>query len=127
MRNKRAVKRLKVSRLGSIPRKMFGPLITRSIDEAGLFGDISILHEHMPPYTRLPTIHHRRTAELVFCVSGKMTAYLDGRRYRVRAGGIILIPPGVRHQFVTAASECAAISIFSPSLTIGPGADISKT
>lgn len=113
-----------MTHIDEIPPKLFGTLLTRPLADAGIFGDLSILHEHLPARTRLPTIHHRCTAEFVFCVSGEMTAYLDGRRHRIRAGGVIHIPAGVRHQFVTSSRACGAISIFCPSLTIGPGADI---
>jgi quercetin dioxygenase-like cupin family protein len=53
-----------------------------------------------------------------------MTAYLDGRPRKVRAGTVILIPPGVRHKFVTGAGACEALSLFSPALKVGPGGDI---
>jgi mannose-6-phosphate isomerase-like protein (cupin superfamily) len=110
------VKRIRGSR--------FGDLVTRALQDGGLFGDVSILHEHLPPRTKLPKIHHRRTAEFVFCVAGSMTAYLGRRKHLVTAGSVLLIPQGVRHQFVTDSRSCEAISLFSPALTIGPGADI---
>ncbi|MBI2385359.1 MAG: cupin domain-containing protein [Elusimicrobia bacterium] len=102
----------------------FGNLVTRTLEDGGLFGDVSILHEHLPPRTELPKIHHRRTAEFVYCTAGSMTAYLGRRKYRVTAGSVLLIPRGVRHRFVTGSSSCEAISLFSPALAIGPGADI---
>ncbi len=105
-----------------VPTRM-GTLRMRGLDR-GLLGDFSVIHEHLPKRTALPTIHHRRTAELVYCTSGEMTAYLDGRPRRVRAGTVILIPPGVRHRFVTGARACEALSLFSPSLRLGPGGDV---
>jgi quercetin dioxygenase-like cupin family protein len=89
-----------------------------------MMGDVSIIHEHLPPHTRLPQVYHRRTAEFVYCVAGEMTAYLDGRKHLIRAGGVIQIPPGVRHKFVTAGRSCRAVSIFRPTLRVGPDADI---
>ena len=117
-------KRLLVTHLNRIRGNRFGKLVTRPLEDGGLLGDISILHEHLPPRTRLPRIHHRRTAEFIYCTSGAMTARLGDRSYRIRAGSVILIPPGVRHQFITASSSCDAISIFNPALFIEPGADI---
>jgi quercetin dioxygenase-like cupin family protein len=104
--------------------KVLGPLELRRLPDSGLLGNVSVLHERLPPRARLPSVHHRRTAELVYCVSGSMTAILDGRRRRVRAGGVILIPAGVRHTFISGASGCDCLSVFSPALDAVPGADI---
>ena len=87
-------------------------------------GGISILYERLPARTRLPTVTHRRTTECVYCTKGRMTAVLGGRRFSVRAGAILLIPPKTPHRFVTAGSSCEAISVFHPALEVGPGADI---
>lgn len=124
MRRKTPRKRLLATHVKRIRGAGFGKLVTRDLEDGGLLGDVSILHEHLPPRTTLPKIHHRRTAEFVFCVSGSMTALLGRREYRITAGSVLLIPRGVRHRFATGASPCEAISIFSPALRIGPGADI---
>ena len=117
-------KRLLVTHLSRIRGKRFNALLLRRLEDGGLLGDISIIHEHLPPRTELPTVHHRHTAEFVFCVSGDLTAVLGKRRHRVRAGSVILIPAGVRHKFMTGARPCDSISIFSPALGLSPGADI---
>ncbi|NNN04747.1 MAG: cupin domain-containing protein [Elusimicrobia bacterium] len=88
---------------------------------------MSILHEHLPARTSLPRIHHERTAEFVYCLSGTMTATLDKRKHRIRAGDMLLIPKGVRHQFTTHSKACDALSIFVPALTINKSADIHKS
>ncbi|MDP3543904.1 MAG: cupin domain-containing protein [Elusimicrobiota bacterium] len=124
MIRKRTRKRLLVTHVNRIRGSRFGKLVTRALEDGGLLGDVSILHEHLPPRTTLPEIHHRRTSEFVYCVSGSMSALLGGRKYRMAAGSVLLIPRGVRHQFSTGAVSCEAISIFSPALKIGPGADI---
>lgn len=117
-------RRLLATHVKRIRGARFGDLVTRALEDGGLFGDVSILHEHLPPRTTLPKIHHRRTAEFVYCVAGSMTAYLGRRKCRVTAGSVLLIPRGVSHRFSTGGSACEAISLFSPALTIGPGADI---
>lgn len=118
---KRRAKTGKISRLAA--RRM-GGLVTRELAIGRLFGDASVLFEHLPARTTLPTIHHRKTAELVVCLKGSMTAVLDGRPVRVRAGDYIVIPPNARHQFRTGASPCEAMSLFSPALSIEKGADL---
>lgn len=124
MSRERTRRRLLVTHVKEVRGSGFGKLVTRALEDGGLFGDVSILHEHLPPRTTLPKIHHRRTAEFVFCVSGAMTALLGRRKYRVTAGSVLLIPRGVRHQFSTGSRSCEAVSLFSPALAIGPGADI---
>lgn len=118
-------KRLKVTRIERVAHKrFFGKLVTKELSVDGSLGDVSIIYERMAPWTELPRVHHRRTSEFIYCLRGAMTAHLGRRRYPVRAGGIIFIPPNVRHKFVTAGSSCEALSIFAPSLRIQPGSDI---
>jgi len=107
-----------------LPARLFGALRVCRLPDGGLLGDISIMHEHLPPRTRLPAVHHKRTTEFVYCVSGAMTAVLGEKRRRVRAGAVLLIPPGVRHTFITGARPCDCLSVFSPALEVVPGADI---
>lgn len=113
-----------VTSVGRIAPRRFGPLELRRLPDLGRLGDVSVLHERLPPRTRLPKVHHKSTAELVYCISGSMTAVLGRARRRVRAGGVILIPAGVRHTFITGASSCDCLSVFGPALDAVPGADI---
>ncbi|MBI4347208.1 MAG: cupin domain-containing protein [Elusimicrobia bacterium] len=118
-------KRLKVTRLERVAaRRFFGKLLTRELSAGGELGDVSVLYERMAPRTSLPRVHHRKTSEFIYCLKGRMIAELDGRRLPVRAGGILFIPPNVRHKFTTRESSCEALSIFAPSLRIRPGSDI---
>lgn len=123
-RRRRRPERLRVSRLERLPARRFGRLVTRALGGGPSLGGISILHERLPARTALPTVTHRRTTEWVYCTEGRMTAVLGGRRYALRAGAVVLIPPGVPHKFVTAGRACSALSIFHPALSVGPGADI---
>lgn len=107
-----------------LPGTAFGRLVTRHLGGGPSLGGISILHERLPPRTELPTVTHLRTTEWVYCTRGRMTAFLGGRRYALREGAIVLIPPGVPHKFVTAGRACAAISIFHPALVLDGKADI---
>ena len=116
--------RLLVTHVRKLKKKRFGRLTTRSLALGGLLGDLSFIYEHLPAHTELPRIHHRRTGELVYCARGSMTAYLGKNKFRITPGSLIVIPPGVRHKFVTAGRSCEAISLFHPGLSIGPGADI---
>lgn len=123
-RRRRRPERLRVSRLERLPARRFGRLVTRALGGGSALGGISILHERLQARTALPTVTHRHTTEWVYCIEGRMTAYLGGRRFALRAGAVVLIPPGVPHKFVTAGGGCSAISVFHPALSVGPGADI---
>lgn len=115
---------MRVRSLAALPTTAFGRLVTRDLGGGPRLGGVSILHEHLPPRTALPVVTHRRTTEWVFCTKGEMTAVLGGRRRRIRAGAVFVIPPGTPHRFVTGRRACEAISIFHPALRPGPGADI---
>jgi len=85
---------------------------------------MNVVHERLEPRTVLPCVSHARTTEWVFCVKGSMVGVVDGRTHRLRAGSILLMPPGTRHRFITGRGSCEAISIFSPALALGQGSDI---
>ena len=119
-----AERRAAAVRLSRLPAVRFGPLRSKTLPHGGLLGPVSILHERLPPRTAMPAIRHRRTAEWVYCTAGSMTAELGRRRLRVRAGTVLVIPPGVRHRFATGAEPCEALSVFRPALALGPGADV---
>jgi len=123
---KKTVEKLFVTHIDRLTGGEFGALRNRRLKDGGLLGDVSIIHESLPANTQLPRIHHRHTAEFVYCTSGSMSALLGRRKYRIRAGSVLLIPAGVKHQFSTDSESCEAISIFSPALDIAPGADIHK-
>ncbi|MFA6003529.1 MAG: cupin domain-containing protein [Elusimicrobiota bacterium] len=113
-----------MTHIGRVARGRFHRLITRHLPGSERLGDIAVIYEHLPPHTALPRVHHRRTGEFIYCTSGAMTAYLGDKRYRIRTGSIVYLPPKVRHRFVTGKQACEAISIFHPHLAIAPGADI---
>lgn len=126
-RKSRSAARVLVSSVAGAKAKRFGGLVTRELHGAAVVGDASMLYEELPPWTRLPEIRHAGTGEWILVLEGSMTAYLEGKARRVRAGAVIAIPPGAAHRFVTRASSCKALSVFSPALRIGPGADIIST
>lgn len=60
---------------------------------------------------------HKKTQEFVYVIKGNARAYLGNRRVTVGAGDYLLIPPGVRHRFVTGERPLIALSVFSPPMT----------
>ncbi len=52
--------------------------------------DISFTSAHV-------TQHSHRFLEIICCVQGRLEYLLDTRRYQVRPGDVIIVPPGVTH------------------------------
>lgn len=117
---------MSVTHISKIKAKYFGRLLTRQIASGRLLGNVSVIYERVPPHTQLPTIYHRRTTELIYCLRGTVTACLGGRRHRLRGGSLVILPPGVRHRFETKDGACECLSLFFPSLMISKKADIHK-
>lgn len=103
---------------------MFGRLTLKLLVGAGVLGDVNVLHERMGPWTRLPYVYHLKTAEWLFCLNGSMSAIVDGRKHRLRAGSVLFLPPGARHRFMTQGRSSEALSIFSPALSLAKGSDV---
>jgi len=77
---------------------------------------VSIIHENIPKYGDVPYVVHMKTSELVYLLSGEAKAYLGNDRINVRAGDYLLIPPGVKHRFVTGKKPLIALSVFCPPM-----------
>jgi len=105
-------------------KRLFGKLTLKLLAQAGACGDTTVLYERLGPAARLPNVYHSKTSEWLYCLSGSMSAIVDGRRHRLSAGSMLFLPPGVRHRFVTAKRACEALSIFSPALDLGRGGDV---
>lgn len=54
------------------------------------------------PGKRTRVSYHRIAEEYYFVISGRGTAILDGREYRLSPGDFLRLPPGTTHGFVTA-------------------------
>jgi mannose-6-phosphate isomerase-like protein (cupin superfamily) len=79
---------------------------------------VSMAHEIMHKNGKgMPWGLHKKTSEVVYVISGKAKAYLGSKKINVRSGDYLLIPPGVKHRFVTGSQEMVAISVFNPSMT----------
>lgn len=107
-----------VTHIDKLKKNRFSKLILRQILPSFSLGNISVIHEYILPNTKLPAVRHNSTTELVYCVRGRVTAILGKRRYSIRKGHIIWIPPKIRHAFVTKTDAAEAISIFYPTLDL---------
>ncbi|MFN3466622.1 MAG: cupin domain-containing protein [Candidatus Brocadiales bacterium] len=66
----------------------------------------------------LPTHYHKDHDEVVHVKKGEGIVILDGTRYHVKEGSVILIPRKVRHKFInTGEGVNVAFSVFFPPHT----------
>lgn len=77
---------------------------------------VSIVHENIPKNADVPFVLHRKTEEFVYIIEGKAKAFLGNRNFDVRSGDYLLIPPGVKHRFVTGQKPLVALSVFCPPM-----------
>lgn len=110
--------RYKISAVSKLKAFDFGALKFRFLTGDKAFGGTSVVHETLPPRSRLPCIYHEKTDELVLVLKGSLHAELDGRRFVLKPGDIAHLPAGTRHMFSTRGRSAEALSIFSPCMTI---------
>jgi len=68
----------------------------------------------------IPTHYHKDHDEMIHVKKGQGIVILDGTRYHVKEGSVILIPRRVRHKFInTGEGPAVAFSVFFPPYTGG--------
>jgi quercetin dioxygenase-like cupin family protein len=58
-------------------------------------------------------LHHHVNEQVTWITEGAAEAYSQGRKYTLRAGDIMIIPPNVPHEFVFV-EDTINIDIFAP-------------
>jgi mannose-6-phosphate isomerase-like protein (cupin superfamily) len=69
----------------------FRQRILTDADSKGLSLSILSVHDAQEHY-------HRETTEAYFVLEGEGVLHVDGERVEVRAGTMVLLPPGARHR-----------------------------
>ena len=111
------MKGFRYSRLGGFKAKAFSSLSVRFIDFLKGW-PVSVAHETIPKNKKiLPFVVHERTSEFVYVLGGGGRAEVGARSFPVRAGDCLLVPPGIRHRFITGRSSLRALSVFSRPMT----------
>jgi mannose-6-phosphate isomerase-like protein (cupin superfamily) len=95
--------------LGIIHRRTGNPNRTQQLGPYGLETLVDpheegagIVHRvRVAPRERTGVSYHRIAEEFYYVLSGRGIAILDGREYRLAAGDLLRLPPGVTHGFVT--------------------------
>jgi len=63
-----------------------------------------------------PTPHSHPNEQIAYFMSGEVDFYLDGEPVRLRAGGMLVVPPGAMHYAVVVGDEPVMnLDIFTPS------------
>lgn len=77
-------------------------------------GPFSVLRISVAPRSHLPTVYHRKTWEFLFVLKGAGYGVVGRRRFRLRKGASLFLPPRAPHDFHTGRSGLEALVIFSP-------------
>ncbi|HEY5812838.1 MAG TPA: cupin domain-containing protein [Terrimicrobiaceae bacterium] len=58
---------------------------------------------------------HKKSDQVMLLVSGELSAEIGGKRSRLKAGDVIIVPPGVKHKFSNRGQEPAVtFNVYSP-------------
>lgn len=76
---------------------------------------LTIAMVEYPPGSQGPFHSHRKTTEIYFVLSGELTPTVEGRRYRVKRGQLLYIPPGNEHRAQNRGTKaCRFMTINTP-------------
>jgi len=106
-----------VRHIQHLKKKAFAKLLLTPIPLTIPFADVSVVHEHLPPKSELPSVMHNVTSELVYCLSGTLFLTMGKKRYTLKKGSVVTIPPKTWHAFITKKTQSEALSIFYPALS----------
>ena len=58
---------------------------------------------------------HEKSDQVLLVVVGDLTAEIGGKRSRMKAGDVVIIPPRVKHRFTNSGKEPAVtFNVYSP-------------
>jgi len=78
---------------------------------------VSVFYENIYKNGRdVPFVIHKRTAEFVYVLNGTAKACLGNKSFNVRSGDYLVVPPGVKHRFLTGKKPMLALSMFYPPM-----------
>ena len=86
------------------------------IDHAAFPGTpLTVAEAYYPPGAKSPSHTHAKTTEIYFVLTGELVARVHGRRYEVRRGQLLYIPPGLEHRAENSSSKaCRFMTINTP-------------
>ena len=105
-----------VSNAGEGDRQSFsgGGLHTWKLLADDTDGTFFLFEDTMVKDKTTPLHLHPEAHELTYVLDGEIEIEVDGKRDRVRSGGMSFVPKGVAHAFVVVSAEARLITIQSP-------------
>lgn len=76
-----------------------GVKVTVKVKAEDTGGAYSVFEDVIPPGGGPPPHTHSKEDETIYVVEGELAAFLDGKRYDVKAGAWVHMPRGVEHCF----------------------------
>ena len=109
------MKNARVASISDHKARSFGILSVKFLKAPGW--PVSIAHEVIYKNGKdNPLGSHKHTAEFVYVLKGTAKACLGNKTFRVKSGSYLVIPPGVKHRFVTGREPLVALSVFCPAM-----------
>ncbi len=105
--------------IASIPGARFGVSTITQLCEPGDLRAASTAMLDVPSRGEIPSIFHRKTAELVVALSGGARAKVGARLFHLKRGSVLFIPPGVPHDLKAGPSGFKALTVLSPFMDHG--------
>jgi len=79
---------------------------------------LTVAQVYYPPGAKGPLHSHVKTTEIYFVLTGELVARVHGKRYKVKRGQLLYIPPLLEHRAENAGSKaCCFMTINTP---LGP-------
>jgi quercetin dioxygenase-like cupin family protein len=100
---------LSLYHLDAQPIEQVSPLIQRQY----LHGSQSTFTKWIMKKGAVVPLHHHANEQITWITQGEVEVYSQGRKYVMRAGDIMIIPPDVPHEFWFT-QDTIDIDIFSP-------------
>ncbi|MCW5589356.1 MAG: cupin domain-containing protein [Legionellales bacterium] len=94
----------------SMPKEQLTPLTARQY----IYGSRSeIVKWYLKKGSIIPT-HYHPNEQITWIVSGEVIVYSQGKKFTVKAGDVLVIPPNVPHRFV-AIADTIDVDFFAPA------------
>ena len=91
-----------------------GPYTIESLIDLPEEGRATVYRVSIAPQQRTRISYHRVAEEFYFVLTGRGTALLDGREYRLEAGDFLRLPSGTTHGFITGDEPLEMLNVHTP-------------
>lgn len=96
------------------PPEQLGPYGIESLIPPADEAACTAYRVRIEPHSTTNISYHRVAEEIYYVLEGSGIALLDGRRYELRRGDFLRLPPGTTHGFVTGEEPLLLLDIHTP-------------